>query len=91
MAIGLNEFKCASRFLSQPDPPFDDEWGSVDSSLALFFVAASVTLVRLLVFRFVRQRQWWWDDFFAFLGLLCLATFVPGKHLQRRIDRHEPW
>jgi len=51
------------------------------SSLALFLVAASVTLVRLIVFRFMRQRQWWWDDFFAFLGLLCLATFVPGAFL----------
>ena len=51
-----------------------------DSSLALFLVAAIVTLVRLIVFRFVRQRQWWWDDFFALLGLLCLATFVPGEY-----------
>lgn len=44
-------------------------------------MAAIVTLVRLIVFRFVRQRQWWWDDFFAFLGLLCLATFVPSAFL----------
>lgn len=54
--------------------------GLTDSSLALFLVAAAVTLVRLIVFRFVRQRQWWWDDFFALLGLLCLATFVPGEY-----------
>ena len=53
-----------------------------DSSLALFLVASIVTLVRLIVFRFVRQRRWWWDDFFALLGLLCLATFVPGKYLR---------
>jgi len=43
------------------------------------------------VFRFVRKRQWWWDDFFAFLGLLCLATFVPGAFLMDegpKIPRH---
>ncbi|KAF9648662.1 hypothetical protein BDM02DRAFT_3115143 [Thelephora ganbajun] len=51
------------------------------SSLALFLVAATVTMVRLILFRFMRQRQWWWDDFFAFLGLLCLTTFVPGAFL----------
>lgn len=56
---------------------------STDASLALFLFAASVTLVRLIVFRYMRQRQWWWDDFFALLGLLCLATFVPGKQ--------QPW
>ena len=49
-----------------------------------------MTLVRLIVFRFVRQRQWWWDDFFAFLGLLCLATFVPGKRLHKpQTDRRD--
>lgn len=61
------------------------------SSLALFFVAAGVTLVRLIAFRYFRQRRWWWDDFFALLGLLCLAAFVPSAFLMSegpRIPRH---
>lgn len=61
------------------------------SSLALFLVAAIVTLVRLVVFRFVRQKQWWWDDFFALLGLICLAVFVPAAFLMSEgphIPRH---
>ena len=49
-----------------------------------------MTLVRLIVFRYARKRQWWWDDFFAFLGILCLATFVPGKYLHlHQARRHE--
>lgn len=83
MPISLDEFKCASQFLSRPGSSFlRPKRCSADSSLALFLVAAIVTLVRLIVFRFVRQRRWWWDDLFAFLGLLCLATFVPGEYLQ---------
>ena len=56
------------------------EADSTVASLALFLFAAIPTFVRLVAFRFVRQRHWWWDDLFAFLGLLCLAAFVPGKH-----------
>lgn len=79
MAIGLSEFKCTFRFLSRLDVAHRRRHCPADSSLALFLVAAIVTLVRLIVFRFVRQRQWWWDDFFALLGLVCLAVFVPGE------------
>lgn len=73
------------------DLPLTLEAGFLVASLALFLVAAIPTLIRLIVFRFVRQRQWWWDDLFAFLGLLCLAVFVPGEHLHRRsLVRREP-
>lgn len=82
MALGLNEFKCAYWFLSQL--AFRLRRCFSDSSLALFLFAMIVTSVRLIVFRFVRQRQWWWDDFFAFLGILCLATFVPGEYIYQR-------
>ena len=46
-------------------------------------------MVRLIVFRYARKRQWWWDDFFAFLGLLCLATFVPGEYRRQRQGRRQ--
>lgn len=82
MAIGFDEFKCAFWFPCYPGLPLTAKGCSADSSLALFLVAATVTLLRLIVFRFMRQKNLWWDDFFAFLSLLCLATFVPGEYLQ---------